>query len=124
MKTKLLITLLSAFIAITFIACTTTSPHTPHTTAIKALMQNPKTAADYEAVASHYEEDAKIYKDKVEEHKKILSQYEREPWLFGRQEATGFGVHCKNLIRIYSQAAEENLEMAKMYKQQAEELKQ
>ena len=124
MKTKLPITLLSAFIAITFIACTTTSPHTPHTTAIKALMQNPKTAADYEAVASHYEEDAKIYKDKVEEHKKILSQYEREPWLFGRQEATGFGVHCKNLIRIYSQAAEENLEMAKMYKQRAEEIKQ
>jgi len=87
-------------------------------------MQNPKTAADYEAVASHYEEDAQIYKEKEEEHKKILSQYEREPWLFGKQEATGFGVHCKNLIRIYSQAAEENLEMAKMYKQQAEELKQ
>ena len=110
-------TMLFAFIAIAFIACTTTSPHTPHTTAIKTLMQNPKTAADYEA-------DAKIYKDKVEEHEKILSQYEREPWLFGKQEATGFGVHCKNLIRIYSQAAEENLEMAKMYKQRAEEIKQ
>jgi hypothetical protein len=123
MKTKLLITLLWAFIAVAFIACTTTSPHTPHTTAIKALMQNPKTAADYEAVASHYEEDAKIYKEKEEEHKNILSQYEREPWLFGKQEAIGFDVHCKNLIRIYSQAAEENLEMAKMYKQRAAEIK-
>ena len=86
-------------------------------------MQNPKTAADYEAVASHYEEDAKIFKAKEEEHKKILSQYEREPWLFGKQ-AVGFGVHCKNLIQIYSRAAEENLEMAKMYKQRAEEIKQ
>lgn len=123
MKTKLLITLLLGFIAIAFIACTTTSSHTPHTTAIKALMQNPKTAADYEAVAAHYEEDAKIYQEKAEEHKNILSQYEREPWMFGKQEAIGFDVHCKNLIRIYNQAAEENLEMARMYKQQAEELK-
>jgi hypothetical protein len=123
MKTKLPITLLSAFAAIAFIACTTTSPHTPHTTAIKTLMQNPKTAADYEAVASHYEEDAKLYQEKAEEHKEILSQYEREPWLVGKQEATGFEVHCKNLIRIYSQAAEENLEMAKIYKQQAEKIK-
>ena len=123
MKTKLLITLLLAFIAVAFIACTTTSPHTPHTTAIKSLMQNPKTAADYEALASHYEEDAKIYKEKEEEHTKILSQYEREPWLFGKQ-AVGFGVHCKNLIQIYSQAAEENQEMATIYKQKAEEIKQ
>jgi hypothetical protein len=62
-------------------------------------------------------------KTETEEHKKILSQYEREPWLFGRQEATGFGVHCKNLIRIYSQAAEENLEMAKMHRELAAGLK-
>jgi hypothetical protein len=122
MKTKLLISLLLGFIAITFNACTTTSPHTPHTAAIKALIKSPKTAADYEAVASHYEEDAKIYQEKAEEHKDLLSQYEREPWLFGKQ-AVDFGVHCKSLISAYEKAAEENLEMAKMYKQQAEEIK-
>ena len=106
---------LLAFIAIVFIGCTTTTPHTLHTQEIKTLMQNPKTATDHEALASHYEADAKIFEDKVEEHKKILSQYEREPWLFGRQ-ATGFGIHCKNLIQIYSKAMEENLEMAKMHR--------
>ncbi len=42
----------------------------------------------------------------------------------GVWQAVGFGVHCKNLIQIYSQAAEENLEMAKMCKQQAKEIKQ
>jgi hypothetical protein len=38
--------------------------------------------------------------------------------LWGKR-AIGFDVHCKNLIRIYSQAAEENLEMAKMHRELA-----
>jgi hypothetical protein len=109
---------LLAFIAIAFIGCTTTELHPGHSAEIKELMLNPKTAADHEALASHYETDAKIFEDKVEEHKKILSQYQREPWLFGKQ-ATGFGIHCENLIRIYSQAMEENMEMAKIHRQLA-----
>ena len=114
---------LLAFITVAFIGCTTTTPHTLHTQEIKTLMQNPKTAADQEALAAHYEADAKIFQDKVEEHQKILSQYEREPWLFGKQ-ATGFGEHCENLIKIYSRAEEENLEMAKMYRESAKQMKQ
>jgi hypothetical protein len=114
---------LLAFIAIAFIGCTTPTPHTLHTQEIKTLMQSAKTAANHEALASHYEADAKIFEDKVDEHKKILSQYEREPWLFGKQ-ATGFDNHCKKLIQIYSQAREENLEMAKMYRESAKGLKQ
>ena len=83
-------------------------------------VQNAKSKADQEALAAHYEQAAKDAEAKVEEHKKILSQYEREPWLFGKQ-ATGFGLHCKKLIQIYSQEVEENLEMAKMHRQLAGE---
>jgi ribosomal protein S18 len=75
--------------------------------------------ADHEALAQHYEEVAKEMQFKVEEHKKILSEYVSEPWLIGKQQATGFGVHCQRLIDVYQKAAEENLEMAKMHRELA-----
>jgi len=37
--------------------------------------------------------------------------------LIGKQQATGFGVHCERLIDVYEKAAKENLEMAKMHRQ-------
>lgn len=112
MKTKLLITLLLAFGLLT--ACATFDPHSRD---MGQAIHNPKTKADHEALAQHYEDVAQEMQKKVEEHKEILNQYERAPWQFGRQVATGYGVHCKNLIQIYSQAVDENLEMAKMHRQ-------
>jgi ABC-type Fe3+-citrate transport system substrate-binding protein len=117
MKTKLLITLLLALGLLS--AC---SEMNPHAMDMNQALHNPKSKADHEALAQHYEEVAKEMQDKAEEHKKILSQYEREPWLLGKQ-AVDFGVHCKNLINVYEKAAEENLEMAKMQNQLAEEIK-
>jgi dihydropteroate synthase len=119
MKTKLLITL---FLALGLLsACTGFDPHSMD---MNQAMHNAKTKADQEALAQHYEEVAKEMQSKVEEHKEILSQYKREPWLIGKQQATGFGVHCQRLIDVYEKAAEENLEMAKMHKQMAKEIKQ
>ncbi len=112
MKTKLLITL---FLAVGLLsAC---AEFDPHPMDMNLSVQNAKTKADHEALAQHYEEAAKEMQLKVEEHKKILSEYEREPWLIGKQQATGFGVHCRRLIDVYQKAAEENLEMAKMHRQ-------
>lgn len=111
MKIKLLITLLLAIGLLS--ACTEFDPHPMD---MNQALQNVKTKADHEALAQHYEEVAKEMQLKVEEHKKLLSEYQREPWLMGRQ-ATGFGVHCQRLIDIYEKAAEENLEMAKMHRQ-------
>jgi len=113
MKTPLLIIL---FLALGLL--TSCAEYDPHSIDMDQAVHNAKSKADHEALAQHYEEVAKEMQFKVEEHKKILSQYEREPWLWGRQ-AIGFDVHCKNLIRIYSQAAEENLEMAKMHRELA-----
>jgi ABC-type Fe3+-citrate transport system substrate-binding protein len=89
----------------------------PHSMDMTQAVHNPESKADHEALAQHYEDVAKEMQSKVEEHKKILSEYERAPWLFGKQEATGFGVHCQRLIDVYEKAAEENLEMAKMHRQ-------
>lgn len=115
MKTKLLITL---FLTIGLLsAC---AKYDPHSMDMSEAIHNAKSKADHEALAQHYEEVAQEMQNKVEEHKKILSEYQREPWLFGRQVATGFGGHCENLIRIYTQAAEENREMAEMHRNMAQ----
>ncbi len=115
MKTKLLTTLLLALGLLA--AC---AEFDPHSMDMGQAIHNAKTKADHEALAQHYEDVAQEMQKKVEEHKEILNQYERAPWQFGRQVATGYGVHCKNLIQIYSQAVDENLEMAKMHREMAQ----
>jgi hypothetical protein len=107
------------FVSIAVMACTTTPPHTPHTKEVKALLQSPKTAADHEAIAAHYEEDAQMLREKAEEHKKILSDYRAKPYLYGKGYI-GFDIHCERLIDLYSKGADESLEMAKMHRQMAE----
>jgi len=112
MKTKLLIPL---FLTLGLLAAC--AEMNPHPMDMSQAVQNAESKADHEALAQHYEEAAKEMQLKVEEHKKILSQYEREPWLIGKQQATGFGVHCRRLIDVYEKAAEENLSMAKLHRQ-------
>ncbi|WP_236993999.1 hypothetical protein [Candidatus Methylomicrobium oryzae] len=106
-----------AFTLMASIGCT--PMRTVHTQDIKTLSSTAKTADDHEALASHYEAEAKLFEEKVEAHKKLLEHFEREPWLFGRQ-GVDFENHCNKLIQIYSQAAEANFEMAKMHRELAE----
>jgi hypothetical protein len=118
MKTSLLIILFLALGQLTSCA-----EYDPHSMDMNQAVHNAKSKADHEALAQHYEEVAKEMQAKVDEHKKILSEYEREPWLIGKQQATGFGVHCQRLIDVYQKAAEENVEMAKMHRELAEGIK-
>ena len=115
MKSNILITLLLTLGLLA--AC---AKFDPHSMDMSEAIHNAKTKADHEALAQHYEEVAQEMQNKVEEHKEILSEYQRRPWVFGRQVATGYGVHCENLIRIYSQAAEENRKMAEMHRGMAQ----
>ena len=79
-------------------------------------VHNAKTKADHEALAQHYEEVAKEMQSKVEEHKKLFSQYESKCYLYGRQ-AHDFKTHGQRLIDAYENVAEENLSMAKLHRQ-------
>jgi len=111
MKTKLLITL---FLILGLVAaCAEMSPHPMD---MSQAVQNATTKSDHEALAKHYEEAAKEMQLKVEEHKKLLSQYESKSYLYGKQ-AEDLKAHCRRLIDVYEKAAEENLEMAKMHRQ-------
>ncbi|WP_411725927.1 hypothetical protein [Methyloglobulus sp.] len=111
MKTQLLITLLLALGLLT--ACAKMNPHPMD---MSVAVRNAGSKADHEALAQHYEVVANEMQLKVDEHKKLLSQYESKSYLYGRQ-AQSFKDHCQWLINAYEKAVEENLEMAKMHRQ-------
>lgn len=111
MKTHTLIAL-----ALTFGLLSACSEMNPHPMDMSQAVQGATTKADHEALAKHYEAAAKEMQLKVEEHKKLLSQYESHTYLYGRQ-AEDFKAHCLRLIDVYEKAAEANLHMAKMHRQ-------
>jgi hypothetical protein len=111
MKTNTLIILLLALGLMT--AC---SEMNPHPMDMSQAVLNAESKADHEALAEHYEKAAKEMQLKVDEHKKLLSQYESKSYLYGRQ-AEDVKAHCRRLIDVYEKAAEENLSMAKLHRQ-------
>ncbi len=108
MKSKLLMPLLLAVGLLS--ACAEMNPHPMD---MNLAVQNAKTKADHEALAQHYEEAAKQMQLKVEEHKKLLSQYESKSY----RQSKIFKDHCQWLINDYAKAAEENLSMANLHRQ-------
>jgi hypothetical protein len=111
MKTKLLISL---FLTLGLLAAC--AEMNPHEMDMSVAVQNAETKADHEALAKHYEETANEMQLKVDEHKRLLSQYESKSYLYGRQ-AQDFKAHCQRLIDVYENAVEENLSMANLHRQ-------
>lgn len=111
MKIKLLITLLLIFGLVA--ACAEMNPYPMD---MDLAVQNATTKADHEALAERYEEAAEEMREKAQEHKKLLRQYEAKSYLYGRQ-AEDLKAHCQRLIDVYEKAAEENMSMAKMHRQ-------
>jgi hypothetical protein len=115
MKTKLLITLL--WILGLLAAC---SEMNPHPMDMSQAVQNATSKADHEALAQHYEQAAKEMQLKVDEHKKLLSQYRSIGYRYGRLPddfVEYFIAHCQRLINVYEKAVEENLSMANLHRQ-------
>ncbi len=114
MKTKLLITLLLTAGLLT--ACAEMNPHPMDMT---QAVQNAESKADHKALAKHYDEAADEMQLKVDEHKKLLSQYESKAYRYGRQ-AQSLKDHCQWLINAYEKAVEANREMAEMHRGMAQ----
>ena len=90
----------------------------PHPMDMTQAVQTAKTASEHEALARHYEDAAKDMQAKADEHKKLLAYYEARKDLI-RKQAQDLISHCQGLIRIYEQAATENLNMAKSHRELA-----
>ncbi len=85
-------------------------------------IQNAKSRSDHEALAKHYEDAAKEMQLKADEHKKLLGEYETRNALYDGRHTQNLISHCKRLVRIYEQAAAENLSMADSHRQMAAEV--
>ena len=86
------------------------------------MIENAKTKADHEAIAKHYEDEAKTYQAKAEEHKKMERSYQIMSQ--GKGGVKGFVAHCKKLVTQYEELAKEDLELAKLHRQFAEQAAQ
>lgn len=113
MKKQLIITL---FLAVSLL--TGCAEMNPHPMDMSQALQNAKTSADHEALAKHYDEVANIMQDKVDEHKKLLSQYQSKSYIYGRQ-AEDLKAHCEELINVYEKAVIANHKMAEMHREMA-----
>jgi endonuclease III len=114
MKHTHLITLFLALGLLT--AC---SEMNPHPMDMSQAVQSAETKADHEALAKHYDEAADEMQLKVDEHKKLLSQYESKAYLYGRQ-AEDLKTHCLRLVDVYEKAVESNRKMAEMHRGMAQ----
>jgi hypothetical protein len=85
-------------------------------------VQSAKTSSDHQALAKHYEEAANEMRAKAEEHKKLLAEYQANKVLYGKN-AQNLIDHCQGLIRIYEQAAADNMALAKAHQEVAGEIK-
>ncbi|ESS73785.1 hypothetical protein MGMO_10c00070 [Methyloglobulus morosus KoM1] len=110
MKTKFLITLLLTLGLLT--ACAEMNPHPMD---MSQAVLNAETKADHEALAKHYDEEAEVMQLKVDEHKKLLEQYESKAYLYGRQ-AEDLKAHCERLVTSYENAVDANRKMAEMHR--------
>lgn len=94
----------------------------PHRMDMTQAIQSAKSRSDHEALAKHYEDAAKEMRARVEEHKKLLRHYQSKKDVY-RKQAQDLINHCQGLIRVYEQAAADNLAMAKSHREIASEAK-
>jgi hypothetical protein len=112
-KKQLIITLFLAASLLT--ACSEINPHPMD---MSQALYSAKTGAYHEALAKHYDEAANDMQAKVDEHKKLLSQYQSKSYLHDRQ-AEDLKAHCEELINVYEKVVIANHKMAEMHRAMA-----
>lgn len=122
--------LLLAAAVLTLSGCAGEGPVKP--AGIEQKIEAARTRADHEEIGAIYVQQAGVDKEASERHRNLARTYERGWVLAGPR---GGGVvsartgnqnlisHCENLARIYQQAAEENLALAREHRRLAAEMK-
>jgi hypothetical protein len=92
---------------------------------LAALVENAKTAADHEAIAKLYDEEAAAARKKVAEHQKMGDSYKHVPAFNPKTQLAHFDMpkHCASLVKSYESAAKEAEEMAAAHRAAAKAAK-
>ena len=89
---------------------------------IDKMIASAKTAADHQAIADYYKQQAKEAQEQADKHKKMAQEYGMAS--IGRQATkTHFHQHCEALVRDYESAAKEYNDLAKMHEEMAKAAK-
>ena len=115
MKTTLLQLIFAGIVSALLVWSPVVPPAAAADMSLDQMIENAKTRADHEAIAKHYEDDAKTYQAKAEEHKKMEASYR----IMSQDKAklTAFVAHCKKLVTQYEELVKEDLELAKLHHQ-------
>ena len=95
----------------------------PHPMDMTSAIRNAKTSADYEALATHYEDAAKSMQAKADQQKRMLAEYQVHGYYYGRK-TEDLIEHSQALVRVYQEAADANMNMAHYQRRLAEDAKQ
>ncbi len=89
---------------------------------IEKMISTAKTAADHQAIADYYKQQAKEAQAQADLHKKMAKDYSMSS--VGRQATkTHFHEHCEALVRSYEAAAKEYDALAKSHEEMAKAAK-
>ena len=117
MKTKLyLVALLAVFLALTSVPIIIVAAEPEQK--LEQMISAAKSKADHEALAAHYEAEAKQALDRAERHLRMEKNYRG---LESGGKGPKFSQHCKNLVAKYQEAAEENRQLADLHHEMARE---
>lgn len=89
---------------------------------IQQAIQRATTPCDHEALVKYYEETARELRSKIKEHKKMLESYGSVTFDYGK-EGLALQSYSKNLINLYEQAVQANIDMANSHRSMAGENK-
>ena len=101
-----------------------TAAHALDAAGLPKAVENAKTAADHEAIAAYFDEQAKEARGTAAMHRQMSGTYKKRPPTspkgggsdtFGRQ----MGEHCDDLVNKYEQVAKDYEAMAAAHRAQA-----
>ena len=89
---------------------------------IDKMIATAKTAADHQAIADYYKQQAKEAQEQADRHKKMAQEYSMAS-IGSQASKTHFHQHCEALVRNYESAAKEYNDLAKMHEEMAKAAK-
>jgi hypothetical protein len=101
--------------------CAQTSALEANNAELNQAAQSARTYADHERLAKQYKNHARELLVKVDEQKKLLSQYQEKSYMYGRQ-APDLQSHTAALLQKYERVAEKTIQQAAYHQQMAAEL--
>jgi outer membrane murein-binding lipoprotein Lpp len=110
----------ASFIAAGFLITGCATAPKPHDWAHD--VQTAETREAHQKLAEHYEDVARQMKAEADEERRILDQYQRKPYLYGKR-IHDLSSHTNAMIMDFEAAAKESRQMAEYHRQLAGEMK-